>query len=376
MIAFCLVIVILAALPAVLFVRNFRLYVPPEKVRTVPMPRISVLIPARNEAHNIQDAINCALRNERVELEIIVADDTSDDDTGEIVRALAAADARIRLITTPPLPAGWNGKQHACYHLAQAATMPLLCFVDADVRLEPNALAAMAGFLETSRASLASGVPRQITRSWMESLLIPLIHFVLLGFLPIDRMRRSVDPAYAAGCGQIFMAVKRDYHTVGGHAAIRTTLHDGIRLPAVFRAAGFRTDLFDATTIASCRMYHNAAEVWSGLAKNATEGMAAPARLPIFTALLLGGQVLPSVVLCWAAVAHKPLIAALAGVAVTLSYLPRLIAWRRFRQPLWSCALHPLGISLLLLIQWFALGTSLLGKPTSWKGRSYELRST
>jgi len=85
-------------------------------------------------------------------------------------------------------------------------------------------------------------------------------------------MRRSQHPAYAAGCGQLFLARRSAYEAVGGHAVIRASLHDGITLPRAFRAAGFWTDLCDMTEIATCRMYRSAGEVWRGLAKNATEG--------------------------------------------------------------------------------------------------------
>lgn len=376
MTALCIACLVLAAIPAALFLRNACLYISPPGLKSGVLPCVSVLIPARNEEHNIGEVIDSALSNRGAEIEVIVADDGSEDRTAAIVRELAANDPRVRLIETPPLPSGWNGKQHACHTLAQEAAMPLLCFVDADVRLAPDALSRMTAFLNQSGASLVSGIPRQVMGSWMEGLLIPLIQFVLLGYLPIDFMRRSVDPAYAAGCGQLFMAVAGDYHDVGGHSAIRETLHDGIKLPAAFRSAGYKTDLFDATEIALCRMYRNAGEVWNGLSKNATEGMAAPSRLPIFTILLLGGQVLPFFLLFWAAMAGNPQAFALASAAAVLSYLPRLMAIRRFRQPAWSCVLHPFGIALLLLIQWFALGRKLLGKPSSWRGRDYGLEST
>jgi len=370
-IVLCIVALTFAAVPAALFLRNLALYVPPPKAQPEFTPRVSVLIPARNEVLNIKDAVRCAVNSEGVEVEVLVADDASEDGTADIVRGLAAKDARVRLIETPPLPSGWNGKQHACHVLAQAAGMPLLCFIDADVRMQPDSLARIAAFLEQSGASLVSGVPRQITRSWMESLLIPLIHFVLLGFLPMDPMRTTDGPAYSAGCGQLFMACKRDYHIVGGHSAIRATLHDGMKLPAAFRTAGFTTDLFDATGISQCRMYHNAQEVWSGLSKNATEGMATAARLPIFTVLLAGGQLLPWVLLAWAIAAGNVAISSWAGAAIFSSYLPRLVAVYRFRQPWWSCVLHPVGVAVLLLIQWFALGRKFFGKPTAWKGRYY-----
>ena len=174
-----------------------------------------------------------------------------------------------------------------------AARSNILCFLDADVRLEPEALACMSSFLRRSGSDLVSGFPRQETETPLEWLLLPLIHFVLLSYLPLAGMRALPAPGFAAGCGQ-FLMVRRDaYRKTGGHAQIRTTMHDGLLLPQLFRRHGLRTDIADLTHLATCRMYHNAAEVWRGLAKNATEGMAAPARILPFTLLLFCGQILP-----------------------------------------------------------------------------------
>ena len=219
------------------------------------------------------------------------------DATAAIVASMARRDERIRLVRGPQLPPGWCGKQHACWVLAQEARHPLLVFIDADVRLAPDALARMARFLDESAADLASGFPRQETVGLLEKLVIPLMHFILLGFLPLERMRRSPDPAFAAGCGQLFITTRDAYDRSGGHSAIRGTLHDGLKLPRAYRLAGLRTDVFDATDLAVCRMYRTAGEVWKGLAKNAGEGLAAPRLILPMTVILLGGQVFPPVVL-------------------------------------------------------------------------------
>jgi hypothetical protein len=150
-----------------------------------------------------------------------------------------------------------------------------MVFVDADVRLAPQGLARLAGFLQRSGADLVSGVPRQETGTFLERLLIPLIHFLPLGFLPFQRMRSSRHPAYGSGCGQLFMTYRNAYEAAGGHAAVRTSLHDGVTLPRAFRAAGLMTDMCDTTEVATCRMYRSARAVWDGLGKNATEGRAA-----------------------------------------------------------------------------------------------------
>jgi glycosyltransferase involved in cell wall biosynthesis len=373
-----------ALIPCQLFLRNLRRFSMPPIVPIVPMPPIqpiqpiqplpavSVLIPARNEELSIGDSVAAALKSEGVDLEVVVLDDSSEDRTAEIVRSLAARDPRVRLASAPPLPAGWCGKQHACATLAGLARSPVLVFLDADVRLAPGGLARAVTFLEETGAGLVSGFPRQETVTFLERLLIPLIHFVLLGFLPMGWMRRFRHPAFGAGCGQLFVARKKSYERAGGHAVVRASLHDGITLPRAFRQAGIATDLFDATDVATCRMYRNAGEVWRGLAKNAVEGIAAPGKIVPFTLLLLAGQVLPPILLALALAGLAPAqILGLSAAATLAAYLPRLVAVRRFRQPLDAALLHPLAILVFLGLQWYALGRHLLGKPAGWKGRSY-----
>jgi hypothetical protein len=345
-----------------------------------------VLIPARDEERNIAACVESVLASRDIAVSVLVLDDASTDRTAEIVRELAARDARVQLVQTRELPAGWNGKQHACWLLAQASTAPLLLFLDADVRLHPEAVAACVSAQQKSGVALLSGFPRQITIGWLEKLLLPLIHFVLLAFLPMGRMRSTTKPAYAAGCGQVFLAERVAYFASGGHASIRDTRHDGLRLPQSFRQHGYATDLVDLTTFASVRMYDSTRTVWSGLAKNATEGLGAPQRIVPLTAILLLGQVLPVIAWSlWAAVWVSMVVVGatyddtpwairmtlLLGLAVTASYLPRLLAVRRFKQPLLSALLHPVGILLLLILQWYALARQVFGRPVAWRARSY-----
>lgn len=366
--AIALTALILALLPAVLFLRNLSLY------RSLPSAdtlrrRCSVLIPARNEEANITDALRSVLESAGLDLEIIVLDDGSTDRTAEIVREFAARDARVRLETARPLPPGWCGKNHACSQLALAARHPLLVFMDADVRVtRPDSLARLAYFIASSEAAFVSGVPREETVTFMERLIIPLIHFVLLGFLPLERMRKSTDPRFAAACGQILAVRREAYQTSGGHEAIAGHVHDGMALARSFRSHGFSTDLFDATGTFRCRMYRNAREVWQGFAKNAHEGLAAPRLIVPSTLLLLGGQVMPFVL----AFASPSLLSL---TAVVVAFLPRLAAVSRFRQPLSGALLHPLGVLVLVAIQWFSFVRRLLRRPMVWRGRAYSTAS-
>jgi glycosyltransferase involved in cell wall biosynthesis len=368
-----------ALTPCVLFIVNLRAYKAPQLPIPGPKtkPAVSVLIPARDEAHGIEAAVASVLSSTGVDFEIVVMDDHSTDGTGALVAAIAARDPRVRLELAPPLPLGWNGKQHACYALAHAARHNLFCFVDADVRLEPEALARMAAFLESSRSSLVSGFPRQETGTFLEWLLLPLIHFVLLGFLPMGGMRRSTDPAFAAGCGQFLLVERVAYFGTGGHAEIKATMHDGLLLPRLLRQHGLRTDLADLTRFARCRMYRNASQVWSGLAKNATEGIASPVRILPISLVLALGQIVPFCLLASLLQAlrsgslPKPEVVVFILVAVVSAWLPRVLAAIRFRQDWRGALLHPLGIAVLLALQWYAFTRKLFGGAVSWKSRAY-----
>jgi hypothetical protein len=325
-------------------------------------PQISVLIPARNEAANIAAAVDAVFRSVGVTLEVCVLDDGSTDDTAAILRGMT--DPRLRVLQGGALPAGWSGKQHACARLAEQASHELMVFVDADVRLAPDALCRMAGYMQRHAVGLASGFPRQVTVGWAEWLLLPLIHLLLLGYLPMARMQKDLSPALGAGCGQVFMARRAAYVRAGGHTAIRASLHDGVTLPRAFRRAGIMTGLFDATDLAQCRMYDSAEAVWEGLTKNATEGMAKPLALPVWTVLLAGGHILPFVLLVL-----RPSPLTLAACACAWG-LRGLLAWR-FRQSWRSAALHPVGVAALLLLQWCALLRAASGYKATWRGRAY-----
>jgi hypothetical protein len=365
-----LICLLLAGIPALLYLANLLAYRRAPEPSPGQLASVSVLIPARNEERSIAAAVETALASRGVTIEVVVLDDHSNDDTAMQVAAIARRDSRVRLLTAPPLPAGWCGKQHACHVLAGVARYPLLAFLDADVRLAPNGLARLSAFQSQSRAALVSGIPRQETETLLERMVIPLIHFILLGFLPLAWMRRSRHPAFAAGCGQLFLATRQGYEKAGGHSAIRATLHDGILLPRAFRAAGLKTDLRDATDLAVCRMYRSAGELWHGLAKNATEGLASPGLILPATLVLVAGQVLPLALLP-AAAWLPPAALFLALAAALLAYVPRLTGALLFRQSLLGTLLHPIGICVLLAIQWYALVRSLKHRPATWKGRAY-----
>jgi glycosyltransferase involved in cell wall biosynthesis len=335
------------------------------------VPMVSVCIPARNEEANIEACVRSVLANVDVAVEVLVYDDQSTDATPAILARLVAEDARVRVVPTQPLPQGWNGKQWGCERMGQAAHGQWVLFTDADVRFERDCVARTLARAESLGADLLSTVPRQVTGSWAEHAVIPLISFVLLSYLPMARMRATTSPAASGACGQFILARRDAWLASGGHAAFRASMHDGIKMPRAFRRAGFRTDLFDGTDLVQCRMYRGLGQVWRGFAKNAYEGLGSPVLL-LFVTLLHGCAVLLpwlTLALGLAGVAMATWVPWVAALTIVAGFAQRIVLARRFAHAWASVALHPVGILMLTVIQWHSLWLHLTGRR-AWKGRT------
>lgn len=365
------VVFVLALIPALLGVLNLLLYLPIKNSIETNLPKLSVLIPARNEEARIKPVLQSVLASNGVEFEVIVADDSSTDRTAQIVSDMAKTDQRLKLVATRALPEGWLGKNNACHFLSTKAAHPYAVFLDADVTLRSDALSLIASeFVRRPQLKLLSGFPRQITGSFWEKTLIPLIHTVLLGYLPFPGVKFTNSVMFATACGQLIAVQLDAYREVGGHERICNCVHDGVMLPRHFRAGGYRTDLVDITDISATRMYDTGPEVFSGLMKNAHEGMATPIGLPVWTTLLIGGHVLPPLmaIVAWMADAADDTMR-LAIIAAALPWIMRFLMTAVFRQSWFGAVLHPFGVSVLVGLQWVAFFRWRAGKKVIWRGR-------
>jgi len=371
-----------AVVPALLFALNLRRYRVPKFGAESNVP-VAVLIPARDEEKNIGAALESVLASREVELEVFVLDDDSADRTVNIVLDAAARDSRVKLLQSSRLPAGWTGKQYACWQLAQATDAPVMLFMDADVRVQPWAIARSVAALRAKKVKLLSGFPRPMATNALGKMLLALRQYLLLSFLPFRSMQKTTKPAYAAGSGQFMLVEREAYLASGGHEAIRETRQDGVMLPRLFREHGFRTDIVDLTTLAEAQMFRARS---IGLAKSVAEGIGIEEHIVTFSAVLLLGQVLPAIVACWWLFKSTSMIAAggtiedptglamvslLLMIALVASYAPRIIAARRFKQSMVSAMLHPLEMLLMLAVQWVAFARTAMGRPVTWRAREY-----
>ena len=235
-------------------------------------PKLSILIPARNEAAVIGQTVHNLLKQTYANFELIVLDDQSDDGTGKIATRTAAGDERFQLIQGQPLPAGWLGKNWACHQLSQAASGEWLLFADADVQWQPEAIAALLASAQSEQADLLAAWPTQQTKTWAERLVVPLLPFAILSYLPILPVHHTHWPAFAAANGQCLLFRRSAYEQIGGHTAVRSNVIEDIALARQIKKHKLRLRLVDGNRLVRCRMYQNWPEVKAGFAKNILAG--------------------------------------------------------------------------------------------------------
>lgn len=245
-------------------------------LNTTPPPmekRVSILIPARNEARNLGTLLNSLIQQTYRHLEIIVYDDESTDQTPQIINHYRNKDARISLIKGQALPHGWTGKNHACYRLGQQARGDYLLFLDADVWLRNNAIHQALYHMETHSLDLLSIFPTQITKTWGEHLTVPLLPYVLLSFLPLITVKKAKSPFLAAAVGQFMMFNAQHYHQHQWHKQVYNHITEDLSISRLMKSGGYKTSIILGKDHIFCRMYRNYREGLQGFSKNIRQAL-------------------------------------------------------------------------------------------------------
>jgi len=231
-------------------------------------PKVSILVPARNEARSIALCVDSLAKQTYRPLEILVLDDQSTDATPQVLVSLKRRYPHIRLLEGHPLPKGWVGKNWACHQLAQHATGDILLFVDADTWLAPDTVARMVTAMEETGAHVLSGLPFQVMGTWAERLSLPFLRFGTQGLLPSWITRWRPWPAFALAVGQ-FLAFRRStYEALGGHAAVREHVVEDMALARRAVGAGYQVLFVDPRPLVGTRMYASWPEIREGFLKN------------------------------------------------------------------------------------------------------------
>lgn len=246
---------------------------------------LSILIPARNEEKNIGSLLESLSGLPDINYEVIVLNDNSTDKTGEIVSKAIDKERRIKLLNGGVLPQGWLGKNYACFQLSRAARGEYLLFLDADVRLLPQAIPALIYTLRKEKSVMLSVFPTQIMETLGEQLVVPLMNWILLSFLPLKFVRSSANPKFVAANGQCIFITRSVYNAVGGHEAFKDNPVEDMALARLLKRKNFPIVTLLGGALISCRMYTDFRSAVEGFTKNFYRGFELPA--PAFIGLLL-----------------------------------------------------------------------------------------
>jgi chlorobactene glucosyltransferase len=345
-------------------------------------PLVSVVIPARNEAHNIERVLGSVTASAYPHFEVVVVDDESQDGTGALARAAPRGRAEgLEVVSGEPLPPGWLGKPWSCYQGAKRAHGDLLLFTDADTVHEADLLPRSVAGLEQDAADALTVLGRQILGSFWEQLVLPQVFGMLLVRFPLGRGtldRRRWRDAIANGQ---YLLVRRDvYDALGTHEAVKDEVVEDLRLAQILVRGGWKLSLRSAEEALGTRMYHGLADLVRGWTKNVSLGAQQtmppwlrPVLMPFSVIGLFAFWLVPPIALTAALLGFgPPALLTWSSVVVLSSALFWSTFGARMDAPRWMGLLYPIGSAVSV---WILLRSWLRGTRVEWKGRQYRVKA-
>ena len=335
-------------------------------------PRVSIIVPARNEEHDIEQTLLRLLALDYDNYEVIAVDDRSSDRTGEIIARLARSkDAHgiLKVISIEALPSAWVGKTHAMWTAAQQATGDWLLFTDADVQFKPDSVRRAIAYAEAERADHVVLFPRMIMKQPGEKMVTA---FFLTLFVFGHRPWKVANPRTRdhMGVGAFNLIRRRVYESIGTYQALRMEILDDMKLGKVVKNAGYaQRNVFGADLI-SIRWAKSAMGMVNNLTKNfyavmsfqwpralaSCVGLAFLNLLPFFGALLAHG---------WARLPYAIALASMFSIYAGMS--------KQSDVPPYYFVLHPVSTILFVYTMLRSMIVTLGRGGVEWRGTFYPL---
>lgn len=236
-----------------------------EENKSISDDLVSILIPARNEEYNIANCVEDCLKQTYPNVEIIVLNDNSTDNTKTVLEKYSD---KIKIIEGAEIPENWLGKNWACHQLSQKANGKYLLFIDADVRLDKLAVESAVSILNQKKVKMLSVFPTQIMKSFSEFLIVPLMNWLLLSFLPLVLVYKSKNKSFVAANGQFILWDAEFYKSIDGHSAVKNMSVEDMEFARLVKSSKNKMITLLGGNLIYCRMYSNLKDAVNGFAKN------------------------------------------------------------------------------------------------------------
>ena len=330
---------------------------------------VAVLIPARDEEQSIGVTIESVREQQRVaHLEIHVLDDGSHDATAIIAKSIADKDSHVHVLEEADVapPPGWLGKNFACARLSDAVDANVLVFLDADVRLEPMAIASLVHELRSGDFDLVAPYPRQEASGLLERLVQPLLVWSWATTVPLRVAETRQWASMSVANGQLLVFDASAYRMIGGHASVRDDVIEDVALMRRIREAGLRAVTVDGSELATCRMYESSTDLIDGYTKSAWRAFGGPVGSVMVNSLLIGLYVVPALAVVFGRGSTRGWGVLGYGAGVTGRLL---VARHTGERELPDSLAHPASIVAFVVINKLSWWRHLTG-TAQWKGRS------
>jgi glycosyltransferase involved in cell wall biosynthesis len=333
------------------------------KLRRVMKPyhnKISILIPARNEADKILTLLQSIQQQDYQDYEVIILDDSSTDNTFALCEQFAAQYPKFSVIKGKTLPPDWLGKNYACYQLAKKATGEYLLFLDADEQVSVGLINSAVHRMQLKNLGLLSLFTNQQINSTGELMVVPLMHYILLNLLPLQLVYLVKHRGIAAASGQFMLFNAVAYHQQQWHREVKQNVVEDVEIMRLVKQAGYNGEALLANNLVRCHAYSGYVDAIKGFSRDmlAAFNYNVLAML-IYLMVLLGG---PLIVI---ATLNINLIVFMCGLII----LTRIMISLSAGQSVWkNVLLHPVQMFNLMVIGFLSIQQHLT-RTTVWKGR-------
>lgn len=338
-------------------------------------PRVSILLPARNEANRIlRECVDSLLAQNYRNFEIIALDDRSTDDTNRILRRIAKTNDKLKTIAGAELPANWLGKPFALQQAFENANGEWILTTDADIRFAPDAIQKAVAFATENRLDALCLIPFVRCETFWEKIFIPTFNWFRMLAMPPSRVNNQ-NKSDAMGIGNFFLIRRRALEQINGFESVKSDVAEDLRLAQTLKRNSFRIETRYAPRLLETRMYAGFREIWRGFTKNffagsnfslvnAASGVGSIALFGVLPALIAVGLLIAAI---FGAADFRLLAPFVIIYLLQTAVFARLL--REYEQSVFYAVCAVCGLGLFAMILCNSTAKVLSGSGVEWKDR-------